>query len=165
MDLLCGDVVAARQAYDRAVQHAGRTKRDQMAYLGSFPGLLHTLLLIQSEAQSGSGPNRQQARTWLNWLLKGGSHAVYYGAYFFLDALLTFCEGRARAGRTGWRRPIVRNPLGLLGHLPDGRCSTVSTLRCQGLRARDGEALAVWRICWAGGTGRGPAGRSCRFPA
>ena len=143
LELLSGDVVAARQAYDRAVQHAGRTKRDQMAYLGSFPGLLHTLLLIQSESQSGSGPNRQQARTWLNWLLKGGSHAVYYGAYFFLDALLAFCEGRAAPDGPAWR-PSYRqeSSLACLATCLMQMFYSLYASDAKALRARDGAALA-----------------------
>ncbi len=143
LELLCGNVVAARQAYDRAVQHAGRTKRDQLAYLGSFPGLLHTLLLIQSESQSGSGPDRQQARTWLNWLLKGGSHLLYYGAYFFLDALLTFYEGHAAPDGPAWR-PSYRQESSLASLatclMQMLYCLYVSDAKA--LKARDGEALA-----------------------
>lgn len=143
LELLCGNVVSARQAYDRAVQHAGRTKRDQLAYLGSFPGLLHMLLLIQSESQGGSGPDRQQARTWLNWLLKGGSHAVYYGACFFLDALLTFYEGRAAPDGPAWR-PSYRqeSSLACLATCLMQMLYSLYASDAKALKGRDGEALA-----------------------
>ena len=138
LELVCGDLVAARQAYDRAVQRAGKAKRDQVTYLGSFPALLHMLLLVQS----GQAQDLRQARTWLGWLLKGGSHSTYCGAYFFLDALLTFYEGHADFDGPAWR-PLHRQEPSLV-------CLATCLMQmfyslyasdAKALKARNGEAL------------------------
>ncbi len=143
LELLCGDLSAARKAYDRALQHVGKTKRDQVAYLGSFPGLLHVLLLVQSEAPPASGPDRRQARTWLSWMLKSGSHCCYYGAYFFLDALLSFYEGCADPGGPAWR-PSHRQGSSLvcLATCLMQMLYSLYASDAKALKARNGEALA-----------------------
>ncbi|MBN1361490.1 MAG: DEAD/DEAH box helicase [Sedimentisphaerales bacterium] len=90
--LLSGDLQTARQAYGQAVRRAGKAKRDHLHYLGSFPALLHMLLLVQSEQPE----DRQLARTWLNWMADGRADSAYLPAYCFLAALLDFHEGRER---------------------------------------------------------------------
>ena len=90
LSLLTGDAQAARQAYDLAYRSAGKTKRDQMRHLQSFPALLHALLLVQSEAPE----DRQYVQTWLRWMTGGKADSPYYGAYCYLEALASFYEGR-----------------------------------------------------------------------
>jgi superfamily II DNA or RNA helicase len=90
LDLLCGRVPEARQAFDLAWRNSGKSKSAQMEYLGTFPGVLHTLLLVQSEQLQ----DRQRARTWVEWFAKGGVYGAYYSAYRLLGALLAFHEGR-----------------------------------------------------------------------
>ena len=143
LELLCGDLPAARLAYQRAVQHAGKTKRDQMAYLGSFPGLLHVLLLVQSESLPTSGQDRHQARTWLGWVLKGGSHARYYSAYFYLDALLSFYEGCTTPGGPAWRPSHRQGPsLVCLATCLMQMMYGLYASDTQALKARNGAAMA-----------------------
>jgi len=97
LELLSGNLPAARQAYDQAVRNVGKAKKDQVQYLQSFPALLHMLLLVQSE-QPG---DRQQARKWLNWMRKDRLHGLYGAAYDWLGALLSFHEGCSREEMPG----------------------------------------------------------------
>jgi superfamily II DNA or RNA helicase len=90
LELLSGRVQEAHQAYDLAVRRAGKAKKAQLEYLATFPAVLHTLLLVQSEQP----PDRQLARTWLDWLSKDRDYAAYYEAYRHLDVLLAWHEGR-----------------------------------------------------------------------
>ncbi len=138
LELFCGDLAAARTRYDRALQRVGKTKRDQMAYLGSFPGLLHVLLLVQSE----HAQDRRQARTWLNWLIKAGSHSPYYGACFFLGSLLDFHEGHADPGDPVWRPLHRQDPsLGSLATCLMQMLYCLYASDTKALKARRGEAL------------------------
>ncbi|MBN1509620.1 MAG: hypothetical protein JW955_22420 [Sedimentisphaerales bacterium] len=89
LELLSGRIQEAHQAYDQAVAKVGKAKRGQLEYLESFPAVLHTLLLIQSDQPQ----DRQQARTWLDWLAKDRNHTAYGQAYRILDALLAWYEG------------------------------------------------------------------------
>jgi len=89
LELLSGRLPEAHQAYDQALQKVGKAKKAQLEYLESFPAVLHTLLLIQSEQPQ----DRQQARTWLDWLTKERHYAAYHQAYSFLGALLAWHEG------------------------------------------------------------------------
>lgn len=89
LELLSGRVPEAHQAYDLALQEAGKAKKAQLEYLGSFPAMLHALLLVQSEQPQ----DRQRARTWLDWLSKDRDYAAYHEAYCFLEALLAWHEG------------------------------------------------------------------------
>jgi len=89
LELLSGRIEEARQAYDQALRRVGKTKTAQLEYLESLPAVLHALLLVQSERQE----DRQQVRTWLTWLAKGGACARHREAYRFVEALLVWQEG------------------------------------------------------------------------
>jgi hypothetical protein len=90
LELLSGRLPEARRAYDEALRRAGKTKTAQLDYLDSFPAVLHTLLLAQSEQHD----DLQQVRTWLNWLGRGGSQMLYHMAYRRLETLLALHDGR-----------------------------------------------------------------------
>ncbi len=94
LELLSGHAEQAHQAYDQALQSVGRAKSAQLAHLATFPGVLHCLLLIQSERPQ----DRRQARTWLDWLARNRDYMVYHQTYYFLDMLLGWHEGRDGAG-------------------------------------------------------------------
>ena len=100
LELLSGDLVAARTAYGEALQQTGKLKRDQIPYLSSLPGLLHALLL----AQSGRVDDRRQARKWVDWMLDPSASPSYNSAYLWLDGLLERFEG------TGVPAEIPRRP-------------------------------------------------------
>ena len=89
LELLSGRVQEAHQAYDQALQKVGKAKKAQLESLGTFPSVLHTLLLVESEQPQ----DRQRARTWLDWLSKDRDYAAYHEAYCFLEALLAWHEG------------------------------------------------------------------------
>jgi hypothetical protein len=89
MELLSGRIEEARQAYDLALQKAGKAKKAQLVYLDIFPAILHVLLLIQSERPE----DRQQARTWLDWLANDRNYSRYCEAYDALEELLAWHEG------------------------------------------------------------------------
>jgi hypothetical protein len=93
LDLLSGRLQESRRAYDQALHHAGKTKKAQLEYLGTFPAVLHTLLLVQSDLPE----DRQQARTWLTWLAADREYAGYHNAYRLVEALLARHEGREAA--------------------------------------------------------------------
>ncbi len=138
LELFCGDPAAAKEAFDRALQRVGKTKRDQVAYLGNFPGLLHLLLLVQSEQTS----DRRQARTWLDWLVRGGTHSSYYGAYFFLKILLDFHEGHADPDGPAWRPLHRQDPsLGSLATCLMQMLYCLYASDTKALKARNREAL------------------------
>ena len=103
LELLSGRVEQAHQAYDQALQTMGKAKKAQLEYLGTFPAVLHTLLLIQSDQPQ----DRQRARTWLDWLAKDRLYTYYDQAYCLLEALLGWHEGRDDADRPGtrWQSP------------------------------------------------------------
>ena len=90
LELLSGRIQEAHQAYDQALQKVGKAKKAQLEYLGTFPAVLHTLLLVQSNQPQ----DRQRARMWLDWLAKDREYAAYHEAYGFLEALLAWHEGR-----------------------------------------------------------------------
>lgn len=94
LELLSGRVEEAHQAYDQALQRVGKAKRAQLDHLATFPGVLHCLVLIQSERPQ----ERRLARTWLDWLAKNRDCMVYHQTYYFLDMLLGWHEGRDGAG-------------------------------------------------------------------
>jgi superfamily II DNA or RNA helicase len=96
LELLSGRIQEAHQTYEQALQKVGKAKKAQLEYLESFPAMLHTLLLIQSDQPQ----DRQKARTWLDWLAKGRDHMAYDQAYRLLEALLAWHEGREDAD--GW---------------------------------------------------------------
>jgi superfamily II DNA or RNA helicase/tetratricopeptide (TPR) repeat protein len=90
LELLSGRIDEAHQAYDLALQRLGKAKKAQLERLATFPGVLHCLLLIQSERPQ----DRRQARTWLDWLAKNREYMVYHQTYYFLDRMLGWHEGR-----------------------------------------------------------------------
>ena len=102
LELLSGRIPEAHQAYDQGLQKVGKAKKAQVEYLDSFPSVLHTLLLIQSEQPQ----DRQQARTWLDRLAKDRDYTAYRQAYYFLGALLAWHEGCDDADA----EDIVRQP-------------------------------------------------------
>jgi hypothetical protein len=114
LELLSGRVQEAHQAYDMALQKAGKAKKAQLEYLGTFPAVLHTLLLIQSEQPQ----DRQRARTWLDWLAKDREYAAYHEAYGFLEALLVWHEGHdVGDGRDPVWRPFFSGQSSPLGQI------------------------------------------------
>jgi superfamily II DNA or RNA helicase len=98
LDLLCGRVQEARQVFDLSLRNSGKSKTAQMENLGTFPGVLHALLLVQSE----QAKDRQQVRTWVNWFDKHRRTEVYSEAYRILGALLDFHEGRKTDEADAW---------------------------------------------------------------
>jgi hypothetical protein len=89
-ELLRGRIPEARQAFDLALRKEGKSRRAQVEHLSTFPGVLHALLLIQSDQPQDC----RQARVWVDWLAKERGYTPYYSAYRLLDALLAFHEGR-----------------------------------------------------------------------
>ncbi len=89
LELLCGNLPAARKAYDKALKDVGRAKKDQVSYLLTFPAVLHTLLLVQSDRIG----DRRQARKWIDWVVSGAMDTPYSTAYVWLDVLLGSFEG------------------------------------------------------------------------
>ena len=53
MELVQGRVPEARQAFDLSLRNGGKSKTAQMEHLGTFPGVLHALLLVQSDEAEG----------------------------------------------------------------------------------------------------------------
>jgi superfamily II DNA or RNA helicase len=112
LDLLCGRVQEARQAFDLSLRNSGKSKSAQMGHLGTFPGVLHALLLVQSEQLK----DRQQARSWIAWFDRHKNVETYHDAYHTLDALLAFHEGRGPEDRDAWWPLHSRNvPLAHVG--------------------------------------------------
>ncbi|MCU0913472.1 MAG: DEAD/DEAH box helicase [Planctomycetes bacterium] len=105
LELLGGRVAEARQAFDLSLRNGGKSKTAQMGHLGTFPGVLHTLLLVQSE----QAKDRQQARTWIDWFEKQRRLEAYAEAYRALGALLDFHEGRLIEKRDAVRLQYVEN--------------------------------------------------------
>jgi superfamily II DNA or RNA helicase len=89
LELLSGRLQEAHTAYNQGLQKEGKTKKAQLEYLESFPSVLHTLLLVQSERPQ----DRQLVRAWLDWIVDRGPHTTYHAAYRFADTLLAFYEG------------------------------------------------------------------------
>lgn len=94
LELLSGRIDEARAVYEQAQRSVGKGKGAQVDYLTSFPAVLHTLLLVQSERSE----DRQLARTWLIWLEARRDYAAYRPAYHHLAELLLWYEGH-KAGR------------------------------------------------------------------
>jgi len=95
MEFLEGRVSEARQAFDQAVRKAGKGKTAQMDHADTFPGILHALLLTQSEEPQ----DRQQARAWADrFAANRRGVSTYRDAYQFLGALLAWHEGRETEG-------------------------------------------------------------------
>ena len=90
LELLSGRIDEARQMYDLTLQCVGKAKKAQLEHLATFPGVLHCLMLVQSERPE----DRRQARRWLDWLAKNKDFMVYHQSYYFLDVLLGWHEGR-----------------------------------------------------------------------
>lgn len=105
LELLQGRVPEARQAFDLSLRNSGKSKTAQMEHLGTLPGVLHTLLLVQSDQPK----DRQQARTWVDWFDKHRGAETYYEAYGILGALLAFYEGREPPGEPVWSPVMPRN--------------------------------------------------------
>ena len=95
IELLQGRVQEARQAFDQAARKVGKSKTAQMDHVDTLPGLLHTLLLVQSE----DSQSRQQARTWTDrFAVNRGDGSTYREAYRLLGTLLAWHEGREIQG-------------------------------------------------------------------
>jgi superfamily II DNA or RNA helicase len=94
LELLSGRIDEARTIYEQAQRGVGKGKGAQVDYLTSFPAVLHTLLLVQSERSE----DRQLARTWLIWLEARRDYTAYRPAYHHLAELLLWYEGH-KAGR------------------------------------------------------------------
>ncbi len=139
LGLLSGNLPAARQAYTEASRRAGKTKRDQIHYLQSFPALLHTLLLVQSEQPD----DRRKARTWLDWALAARTHLTYSGAYCFLDALLSFHEGRETSGAAFWHLPPPEASLAGVATCLMQMMYCLYASNTKPLKSRKGEPLAL----------------------
>jgi superfamily II DNA or RNA helicase len=90
LELLSGRLEEAHGAYDQALRRVGKAKTAQLEYLESFPALLHSVLLVQSDRPEG----RQQVRTWLNWLARGRVYMAYSQVYRLVEGLLAWQEGR-----------------------------------------------------------------------
>ncbi len=88
-ELMSGRIEEARQAYEEAQRRTGKSKSAQIEHLRSFPAVLHTLLLVQSEKPQ----DRLQVRTWLGWLDTSRTYTGYRDAYSFLTELLAWHEG------------------------------------------------------------------------
>ncbi len=87
MELLQGRVPEARQAFEQALRKVGKGKAAQMDHADTFPGILHALLLTQSEEPQ----DRQQARAWVDrFAANRGSASTYHEAYRLLGALLAW---------------------------------------------------------------------------
>jgi superfamily II DNA or RNA helicase len=140
LDLLSGDLQAAREKYDQAAHNAGKAKRDQIHYLGSFPALLHALLLVQSERHD----DRQRARTWVNWAMDNGANAAYYGAYSFLGALLSFHDGCEGSDALTWHLTLRSDrSLACLATCLMEMLYCLYASNPKPLKGRKGEALTV----------------------
>jgi superfamily II DNA or RNA helicase len=115
MELLQGHVPEARQAYDMALRKVGKGKTAQMDHADTFPGVLHTLLLVQSEELQ----DRQQARAWADrFAMNRGNISTYREAYRFLGTLLAWHGGTEVEGSDIVRHPSYYHqepPLVLLG--------------------------------------------------
>ncbi len=117
--LLSGRIEEARQTYEQAHRHGGKTKGAQVEYLRSFPAFLHTLLLVQSEQPQ----DRQQARTWLTRLHASKGYTGYRETYDILATLLAWHEGHntavdrtSEAGRPYYRpdAPLIHGSIHLM---------------------------------------------------
>ncbi len=90
MELLQGRLPEARRAYESALRTVGKSKTAQMDHVDTFPGLLHTLLLVQSEEPEA----RQQARTWTDrFAANRGEVSTYREAFRLMGTLLAWHEG------------------------------------------------------------------------
>jgi len=100
LEVFRGQVPEARQTFEAARRNVGKGKTAQSEHFATFPGLLHALLLVQSEQLQ----DRQQIRGWLNGqALSRGSGANYREAYRKLEALLAWYEGHPSTGpETAW---------------------------------------------------------------
>ena len=112
LELLSGHVPEARQAFDLALRNRGKGKTVQMDHAATFPGLLHALLLVQSDQLQ----DRQQVRTWVDWFDKHRGVEAYGDAYRVLGLLLAFHEGREPQDSEDWWLLHSRNmPLAYVG--------------------------------------------------
>ena len=113
LELLSGHVPEARQAFDLALRNRGKGKTVQMDHAATFPGLLHALLLVQSDQLQ----DRQQVRTWVDWFDKHRGVEAYGDAYRVLGSLLAFHEGREPQDSEDWWLLHFRNmPLAYVGN-------------------------------------------------
>jgi superfamily II DNA or RNA helicase len=111
LELLRGRVQEARQAFDLGLRNSSKSKTAQMERLGTFPGVLHALLLVQS----GQLKDRQQVRTWVDWLDRHRGMEAYHDAYRSLGSLLAFYEGREpEGGDASWPLQFRNVPLAQL---------------------------------------------------
>jgi hypothetical protein len=84
-----------------------------MDHAATFPGLLHALLLVQSDQLQ----DRQQVRTWVDWFDKHRGVEAYGDAYRVLGSLLAFHEGREPRDSEDWWLLHFRNmPLAYVGN-------------------------------------------------
>ena len=132
MELLQGRVPEARQAFDQALRKVGKGKTAQMDHADTFPGVLHALLLVQSEEPQ----DRQQARTWADrFAANRGDVSTYREAYRLLGALLAWHEGREIEGPDIVWHPSYyhrESPLIAPEHLSDAVAVLVLCLAGQG---------------------------------
>jgi hypothetical protein len=105
LELVQGRVPEARQAFDLSLRNSGKSKTAQMEHLGTLPGVLHALLLVQSDQPK----DRQQVRTWVDWFDRQRGAETYYDAYRILGALLAFYEGREPQDDAVWSPLLSRN--------------------------------------------------------
>lgn len=98
LDLLSGRLPEARQAFDQALRSHGKGKTAQTEHLTNFPGLLHALLLVQSDLAK----DRQQIRTWVGWFERNRGGEAYADAFLALGCLLAFHEGRELPDEGDW---------------------------------------------------------------
>jgi len=107
LELLSGRIEESREAYEQALRRVGKGKRSLLDYLDTFPGVLHILLLVQSDRSQ----DHQQARTWLAWLDANRGYASYHEAHRPLAALLAWHEGHNPAwdSDVSWRPSYHRD--------------------------------------------------------
>jgi hypothetical protein len=117
LELLQGRVPEARQAFDQALRKVGKGKTAQTDHADTFPGILHALLLAQSEEPQ----DRQQARAWADRFAANRREvSTYHDAYRLLGALLSW-HGVMRL------RPDIVTPF----HYHEGALVLLGTLMLQ----------------------------------
>lgn len=95
LELVQGHLPEARRTYDAVLRIVGKSKSAQMDHVDTFPGLLHTLLLVQTEEPEA----RQQARVWTDRFAANRSEiSTYREAYRLLGTLLDWHEGHEPQG-------------------------------------------------------------------
>jgi superfamily II DNA or RNA helicase len=96
--VLRGRLPEGREALEQALRKYGKGRRAQIEYLTSFPGVLHALLLVQSDQPQ----DYRQAQTWMDWLIDERAYTPYYAAYCSLEALTAFRDGADLEDEDAW---------------------------------------------------------------